>query len=223
MMGSYEAVLPPGWVMLDLGLPFGDSLDQAVVAMLSGVPTEIADSLRRNMLKQLRTEIENLAKEGAAAVYLPTDDMLSAVVRPLIVVRPVTFEVEGKQVPPLDFLAGLISQEGTALVEPEGMIGVKRVTEFDSSTQFAKASSRLPAEVLDRIDQQAFGQAVADGRRTRRITYIVGVPDSAERWMAVDASVSVLNGDGAEEALEAVEEFFDAWVCAVRWEVTVDE
>lgn len=222
-MEAYEAILPPGWMAFDLTQPVHEAVTQMTTTMLAPVPKDIADAAQPGLVKQLKTALTGMADEGAVAAYLPVDDALDSMVRPVMAIRPVEFQVDGAEITPLDYLAALMAQEGVSLIEPEGMVGIKRVTDSDTGSQFKEAATELPDEILAKTDREGFDEALKTGRRTRQVNYVIGVPDQKERWMSVDASVSAFNVDGVDEALEAIEQFFDAWVSTIRWKDTADE
>lgn len=216
-MRTFEAMLPPGWAQVDLTSPVAESVDTIVGGMLEGLPREAADPARQHLTEQLRRAMTGLAGDGAVVAYLPVDDAMTSPVRPFIAVRPVSFEIGGATVEPLDYLVAMMTQEGVSLIEPIDMVGIKRVTDSSNAGRLATALEDVPQELVEQADRTQLGSAVAAGQRTRHLQYIIGVPDAADYWMSVEASVSAPGGADADEALDAVEEFIDAWVGTIRW------
>ena len=221
-MRQFEALLTAGWAQVDLTTPVADTVDGIVSVMLDGYPTDVAGSLRGHLVQRLRSAMTGLAGGGAIAAYLPVRDGLGAPVRPFIVVRPVSFEMDGEHVAPINYLMALMAQEGTSLVDPPGMVGVKTVSDSDTAGRLSAGLADVPADIMARVDRGGLDGAVAAGRQTRHVHYVIGVPAQDDCWMAVDASVSAPGGSDAKEVLDAVEEFVDAWVTTITWKEASD-
>lgn len=220
-MRQFEVMLPPGWAQVDLTSPVAEPVKRIVKRMTESLPSDVAASARPHLERRFQAAMTGLAADGVSSAYLPVLDVLQAPVQPFIAVRPVSFDVDGEEMAPLDYLVALMAQPGASLVEPVGMVGVKRTSTSDTGDQIAGALDEVPSDIVVQADQAKLAEAAGSGRTTRHLHYVIGVPDDPERWMAVDASVSALGADSSD-VLDAVEEFIDAWVTTVQWKEPTD-
>lgn len=216
-MRDFQAVLLPNWVRFDLRQPVREPLTAAVSRMLSGVPVDAAGRVRPYLFEQLFGMLTQLATSGATAVFMSTDNPAEASAFPIFSVGPANFEVEGEPMEPLDYLIGLVGSGAATLIEPEGMVGVRRVTDRDTTAALRDGLANLPAAMAGATDNGDGARAVAAGRLSRAVEYVIGVPQSPDRWMVVTASISALGGKDDQELLDAVTTFADRWVENIRW------
>ncbi len=224
-MVNYRYVLPGDWAQVRLD-PLEPGAVKAVTDRMFG---DISDEVTRVRVSgwatsQLRKSLEALAEVGAWAAYLPAENPVASPVRPMIVTRP--FDAEESEADPMELLLALAAEAGEASspIQPAGMVGLKIREPEDPAGSLLDSLSMLPEDIRELADEdQLLAAAAEQTRLVRRVRYVIGVPEDAERWMHVEASVSCALGEEAGEALDAVEEFFDAWVETLSWEETEDE
>ncbi len=216
-MREYSAVLLPSWVRFDLARPVKEPLTEAVARMLDGVPSSVARRVRPYLYDRLFATLTQLASAGASAVFMPAENPADASAFPVLSVRPADFVVDGEPMDPMDYLIALVGSGAATLIEPEGMVGVRRVTDRDTTAALRDGLADVPADLAGTLDAAASAKAVQAGRLSREIEYIVGSPESADQWLAVTASISVIGGEGSEDLLDAVTELADRWVENLRW------
>lgn len=216
-MRAFSAVLPPRWTRFDLDRPVRDALGKVVESMLADVPPAARDRVRRYVFDGLLSSLNQLASSGVVTAFLPADNPAVAAAFPVFAVRPVDFTVDGEPIDPMDYLVGILGAGAATVIEPIGMVGVRRVTDRDTSKALTDAVAALPADMSEHLDAEAAARAGQAGRLSREIEYVIGVPETDDRWMAITASISVVRGEGSDELLEAVTSFADRWVETVQW------
>lgn len=216
-MREYSAVLLPHWVQFDLTQPVAGPLDEAIALMLGDVPRESAKRVRAHLRERLSGLLTQLASAGVTAVFMPAENPSVASAFPVLSVRPADFVVDGEPMDPMDYLIALVGSGAASIIEPEGMVGVRRVTDRDSTAALREALADVPADMADGLDVEASAKAVQHGRLSREVEYIIGVPQSEDRWMSVTGSLSVIQGEASEELLGAVTQLADRWVETIRW------
>lgn len=216
-MREYAAILLPNWVRFDLGEPIKGPLDQAITRMLEDLPSATASRVRPYLYQQLFGMLTQLSSAGCSAVFMPAENPATASSFPLFAIRPADFVVDGEEMDPMDYLIGLVGSGQAMLIEPTGMVGIRRQTDRDTTAALREGVSNLPAELAGALDGGARAKVAQSTRLSREIEYVIGVPDTGDQWMAVTASISVVSGEGSDELLDAVTEFADRWVETIGW------
>lgn len=218
-MVTYNYLLPEDWAEVRL-----DPLDRSTVKQLTDrMFSDIDDEVTRVRISgwvtsRMTTQFEEISNQNAWAAYLPAEDPRDSPVRPMIVTRP--FDMGATDSDPMETLIALAADsEGEfSAIEPRGMVGLKIRMPENPGKALLDSLSEVPEDILELTTRDELLAAAAETTRlVRRIQYIVGDPSDQERWMAVEASVSCMLAEGASEALDGVEEFFDAWVSALSW------
>jgi hypothetical protein len=222
---KYRYVLPRDWEQIRLDPVEPKAVKKATEKMFSNISDEVARvRISGWVTSRMISMLEPLSERGAWAAYLPVEDPRASVVRPMIVTRPFDATEIGDD-PMEAVLAMATSGEGeTSLIQPSGMVGAKLRIPEDAKSALLDSLDILPDDVRELTDEKKMLAAAAERTRlVRQVCYIIGQPGNPERWMHVEASVSCDLAEGAGEALDAVEEFFDAWVETLSWEDDDDE
>lgn len=223
-MRDFEAMLPPGWLVFDLTSPVKGAVSEAVDSMLADVPERARPSVRSQLEQPLVRSFTQLAAGGAVAAYLPVENPATASVFPVVAVRPASFVVDQKPVDPLEYMVALIAAGEAEMAEPVGMVGIKRVVDRDTSGAFRQKLAGVPADLIGMVGDDGRTQIDEARRLTRQVEYTIGVPETDDCWMVVSADISAVGAEGAEEVIDAVTGFLDAWVGTIRWrEAATDE
>ena len=88
----------------------------------------------------------------------------------------------------------------------------------EGGTVLAGGQSLMPLLAMRTIEA-----ATGATRLSREIRYLIGVPESEDRWLEVTASLAVLKSEGSDELLAAITEFADRWVETIEWVPEEDE
>lgn len=216
-MNTFTAVVLPNWVRFDLTQPVKEPLAEAVGAMLADVAPATARRVRPYLFDRLFELLTGLAGAGAMAVFMPAEDPTVASAFPLFAVSPADFAVDGEPMEPMDFLIGLVGGGSATLIEPPGMVGVRQVVDRDTSAALTDELAGLSADMREGLDTERSEAAAAAGRLSREISYVIGVPETEDRWLSITASISVIRGEGSDELLDAVTDFADRWVETISW------
>lgn len=220
---AFRAPLLPRWVRLDLTEPVRQQLTDAVARMVEEIDPAVREKLRDQLQEQLFTAMTALAADGVTTVFLPTENPAFAAAFPVLAVAPADFTVDGEQMAPMDYLVGLIGAGNSTLIEPRDMVGVRTATDRDSTAQLSSTLGELPADLREAMNPQQLEAATGATRLSREIRYLIGVPESEDRWLEVTASLAVLKSEGSDELLAAITEFADRWVETIEWVPEEDE
>lgn len=223
-MRKFRVVLPPGWVQFDLSAPVEEQAKVAVSAMFQELPRDARRALRQQMAPTISSALANLAEGGAVAAYMSVENPGTAALFPVVAIRPAEFTIGDTPLDPMDYLVALVGTGEVELIDPIGMVGVKRVTDRDVSSALESEARALPQDVLDAVGGATREEISGVRQIARQVEYTLGVPETDDCWMVVAAEVTA-DGDeaAARDALDAVTQFLDAWVETITWEVTDDE
>ncbi|WP_164384418.1 hypothetical protein [Streptomyces sp. OM5714] len=201
--GRYELVLPPGWVRVPLREGTKEALEQLLFSHMGrvpeGIPRDDAMRFRLDMRRQLEKQARAARRNGGLDLYLPVLPrggiflMASFIVAELPIGREHT-------VPPEAVIARL-ADDGV----PGGTAGTAGTVDVAG----APALRRAYRCALDEGEQQA-------ALPTRRVDYVVPVPDDPGRWISINFSTPG-DGDVDSELTDVLVELFDAVVGTFRW------
>lgn len=209
---GYSLVLPPGWAQV----PVDDGADDAVRRLVDDafrdappdVPPDTLASLRRRLEGSLLVSVRAARRDGGTELYLPVERLGGAVVPASFVVGEVTVDAE---------LGSDAGQEPAAAIDPEDLVvrvllhlaagdGSARLVELDGAPALRTQALR-PARQDDLLGVDA---------GSRGVDYLVSVPSSDGRWLAVSMSAAVLPDADVTDLLV---ELFDAVMTTFRWDV----
>lgn len=205
---SYELVLPPGWVRIPLREGTKEALEKVLFSHMGqvpeGIPRDDAMRFRLEMRRQLEKQARAARRNGGLDLYLPVLPrggiflMASFIVAEMPIGQ--THAVPAQAV--IDQLANEEVRGGTAAqVEVAGAPALRRAYR---STFDAEGPSSGPEAV-----QQ-------DALSTRRIEYVLPVPDAPGHWISLNFSTPG-DGDLDSEFTGVLIELFDAVVGTFKW------
>jgi hypothetical protein len=193
---GYTLVLPPGW----RHIPLRRGTDAAVREILDEVFGRLPRELSRDKTGPFRRELERqLGKAAARArnnsameLYLPVEPMHGAPVAASFVVSEVSFG-SAEVVDPALIVSHLASgSRDTRPVMVDGAMGVR----------------------IERIAAPDPAAGIEHG--SRRVDYVVSVPEDPDRWLAVAFS-TLGGGDPGDQYAKLLAELFDAIMSTFRW------
>jgi hypothetical protein len=198
---GYSLVLPPGWVQLPLDQEAGPALagllDRAFRDVPPDVPPDTAAALRRKLEGQLTRTIASARASGGRELYVPVERMGGVLVPASFVVAEVSPTPDG------DGGAHLVDRVLARLVAREDAAGL---VDVDGGPAL-RSESRAARDEIGSTGVQA---------GARRVEYLLPVPGSPGRWLAV--SCSVLEPEDDEDDLAGLlVELFDAVMTTFRW------
>ena len=193
---GYRLVLPPGWARVPLRDDPGSSIDAILDNSFRDLPKDSYGPLRSELRKRLMAQVEAARDNEGVDLYLPVERVHGQTVAASFVVSVVSFgSVETPR--PEDVLVSVAAGgDGTTLAEVDGAPAVRTETV-------------VPA-VEGAQDETHLG--------SRRVSYLVAIPDSEDQWMAVSFS-TVGDGDPEGHVARLLVDLFDAVVSTLRWTV----
>jgi hypothetical protein len=190
---GYRVVLPPGWARI----PLRDDPARAVDAILDesfrGLPMDSYGPMRKELRRQWLAQVEAARDNEGVDLYLPVERVHGQTIAASFVVSVVSFDsVESPR--PEDVLVSVAADtDGTSLTEVDGAPAIRTETV-------------VPA--AEGGDESQVG--------SRRVSYLVSIPDSGDRWMAVSFS-TLGDGDPEGQVARLLVDLFDAVVSTLRW------
>ncbi|MBW5422629.1 hypothetical protein GKQ77_13830 [Streptomyces sp. BG9H] len=205
-MTGYRILLPSEWAQV----PLRHGTEEAVRSILadayaripSDAPTDKVNPYKRELERRFRASIAHAQKTKALDLYLPVKPMggdfnlgASILVSESLVPRP-SGRPQGAS-EPAEVAVQLLARDGVedadlSSGEIDDALAVRRE---HVSKAAAKNGADLPS---------------------RRVEYIVSVPDDPDRWF-VAAFSTVGGGDPRDELADALVEWFDAVMANFRW------
>lgn len=199
---GYRILLPSQWDQVPLRQGTEEAvrriLDTAFSRLPADAPQDKIGPYKRELERRFRSAVAQAQQGKALDLYLPvkpTEDVnlgASIVVSETLLPRR-----EQGQAEPADLAVQLLSRDGVENAdlssgEIDGALAVRR-------EHIADADPERGAELA-----------------SRRVEYIVSVPDDPRRWF-VAAFSTVGGGDPRDELAEALVEWFDAVMATFRW------
>lgn len=189
---GYTLVLPPGWSRI----PVRRGTDQAIASVIDGA---FADAPRdklalvRHQLRQHLTELAARAREGAAVdLYLPTRRVGDVALTCSVVVAEIHQPGPWRPNPPAVLARLFARREGCRPITVPAGSG-------------ARSDRVAPADPAQGVEHAS-----------RRVDYVLPVPEDPDRWVIV--SFSTLGaGDPGDDFAELQVELFDALMTTFRW------
>lgn len=197
---GYSIILPPGWI----GIPLRDheATDSAVRRIVEKACGDLPTSFPRDKVTPYRLEIERRLRRGISQarkgegldLYLPVYEQGRVPIGASFVVAE-TAGPQGSHADAESILALMVDDSVESYCEP---------VEIAESTAV-------------RRDSLVGGKGKQDAEAaSRRVDYVIPVPQNANRWVVVSFS-TVGAGDPEDEIAEATTELFDAIMTTFRW------
>lgn len=205
LVTGYRIVLPDDWDHIPLRHGTEDALrrilGEAFGRIPAGSPPDKVNVFKRELERRLRAAVARVQESNALDLYLPMRSTSDGNLGASIVVSESLLPRRRGQVEnhsePTDVAVQLLSQDGVKNTdlssgELDGALAVRR-------EYIAESDSEKGADLA-----------------SRRVEYIVSVPDDPNRWF-VAAFSTVGGGHPRDELAEALVEWFDAVMATLRW------
>ncbi|MFA3875273.1 hypothetical protein ABS735_16500 [Streptomyces sp. MMCC 100] len=202
---GYRIILPNDWEQVPLRHGTEGALrrilDKAFTHIPAESPPDRVNVFKRELDRRLRAAVARAQESNALDLYLPMRSTSDVNLGASIVVSESLLPRQRGQVgahfEPTDVAVHLLSQDGVVNAdlssgELDGALAVRR-------EYVAEADSGKGADLA-----------------SRRVEYIVAVPDDPNRWF-VAAFSAVGGGDPRDELADALVEWFDAVMATLRW------
>ncbi|HUR75076.1 MAG TPA: hypothetical protein VMZ00_12430 [Sporichthya sp.] len=188
---GYALVLPPGWRRVPLRSGTDGVIASIIAQAFRARSRDESATARRELHVRLR-ELVSAARAGNGLdLYLPVELQYGAVIGSSFVVGEVSFE-SVEPVDPSVLVARLAGATSARAVAVAGVPGARteRVVAADAERDLGVGS--------------------------RRVDYVLPVPEDPARWVLVSFS-TVGQGDPQDELVELSIELFDAIMSTFRW------
>lgn len=201
---GYRLILPDDWAQIPLRHGTEEAvrrvLDEAFSRIPPGSPEDKVGPYKRELERRFRGAVGRAQEGNALDLYLPVRSAGNANLGASIVVSESFLPRRSEQAArsePTDVAVHLLSRDGAdnadlSSGELDGALAVRREHVADTTP--------------DR----------GTGLGSRRVEYIVSVPDTPDRWFAAAFS-TVGGGDPRDELADALVEWFDAVMATLRW------
>lgn len=202
---GYRIILPDDWAQIPLRHGTEEAIRHILNEAFSLVPAEApADSVgpfKRELERRFRAAVAQAQESKALDLYLPVKSTSGVNLGASIVVSESVLPHRGNAADahgaPTDIAVQLLSEDG---VEDADL----------SSGQLDGALAVRREHIVSAAPDKGVELA------SRRVEYIVSVPDDPDRWF-VAAFSTVGGGDPRDELAEALVEWFDAVMATLRW------
>ncbi|WAZ23371.1 hypothetical protein STRCI_004710 [Streptomyces cinnabarinus] len=202
---GYRIILPDDWAQIPLRHGTEEAirsiLDDAFSHIPANAPPDSVGPFKRELERRFRAAVAQAQESEALDLYLPVKSTAGVNVGASIVVSESLLPNRGNaaeaQSAPTDVAVQLLSEDGAqdadlSSGELDGALAVRR-------EHIVSADPAKGAELA-----------------SRRVEYIVSVPDEPDRWF-VAAFSTVGGGDPRDDLAEALVEWFDAVMATLRW------
>jgi hypothetical protein len=205
---GYELILPPGWVRIPLREGTKEALERVLFSHMEqvpeGIPRDDAMRFRLDMRRQLERQARAARRNGGLDLYLP------------VLPRGGIFLMASFIVAELPIGPAPVTSQQAVITElvHEGVPG-GTATEVDVAG--APALRRAYGSVFEEEERSSAPEAVQQAALpTRRVDYVIPVPDDPGRWISVNFSTPG-DGDIDSEFTGVLVELFDAVVSTFKW------
>ncbi|MFE0413148.1 hypothetical protein [Streptomyces tendae] len=205
---GYELVLPPGWVRIPLRVGTKEALEKVLFSHMGQVPEEIprddAMRFRLDMRRQLERQARAARRNGGLDLYLPVLPRGGIFLMASFIVAEVP--IGQAHVIPQQAVITELANEGV----PDGT--AKQVDVAGAPALRRAYGSPLTEERLSSASEAVQQNALP----TRRVDYVIPVPDDPSRWISINFSTPG-DGDIDSEFTGVLVELFDAVVSTFKW------
>ncbi|OWA09319.1 hypothetical protein B9W62_16370 [Streptomyces sp. CS113] len=205
---GYELVLPPGWARIPLREGTKEALERILFSHMEqvpeGIPRDDAMRFRLDMRRQLERQARAARRNGGLDLYLPVLPRGGIFLMASFIVAELPIG-QAHVIPQQAVIAELANEgvpDGTAKqVDVAGAPALRRA--YGSPLTEEKLSSASEAVQQDALP-------------TRRVDYVIPVPDDPGRWISINFSTPG-DGDIDSEFTGVLVELFDAVVGTFKW------
>ncbi|MFC9058032.1 hypothetical protein ACFTXB_08245 [Streptomyces sp. NPDC057074] len=205
---GYELILPPGWVRIPLREGTKEALEKILFSHMGqvpeGIPRDDAMRFRLDMRRQLERQARAARRNGGLDLYLP------------VLPRGGIFLMASFIVAELPIgQAHAVPQD--AVITQLANDGVTDGTGTKVDVAGASALRRTYRSTPDEEKPRPASEAAQDvSLPTRRVDYVIPVPDDPGRWISINFSTPG-DGDIDSEFTDVLVELFDAVVATFKW------
>ncbi|WP_086559819.1 hypothetical protein [Streptomyces africanus] len=201
---GYRLILPDDWAQIPLRQGTEEAvrriLDEAFGRIPPGSPEDKVGPYKRELERRFRAAVSRVQEGNALDLYLPVRSAGDVNLGASIIVSETLLPRRREQAAhqePTNVAVHLLSGDGTdnadlSSGELDGALAVRR-------EHIADADPDQGADL-----------------GSRRVEYVVAVPDDPDRWFAAAFS-TVGGGDPRDELADALVEWFDAVMATLRW------
>ncbi|MFC8002966.1 hypothetical protein ACFUCH_03860 [Streptomyces olivaceus] len=196
---GYQLILPPEWVRIPMRSGTDEAIrsivEDAFATLPANAPQDRIGPYRREMERRLHGAVKEARRAEALDLYLPLERMHGIAVPASIVVSEMKFP-EQVAVDP--------SAVAHRLLESPGREGETSVVEVDTVRGV-------------RTERTVAADAPGGGELgSRRVEYVVPVPNDHGRWLGIVFS-TLGAGDPGDAIADLFVELFDAMMSTFRW------
>lgn len=201
---GYRVLLPSQWEQIPLRQSTEEAirriLDAAFSAIPENAPQDKIGPYKRELERRFRAAVSQAQRGNALDLYLPVKPTADVTLGASIVVSEELLRRHRRDAnlsDPTQVAIQLLSQDGVdggdwSSGEIDGALAVRR----------------------EHVVQEDPGKGIE--LASRRVEYIVSVPDDPNRWF-ISAFSTVGDGDPRDDLAEALVEWFDAVMATFRW------
>ncbi|MET9351684.1 hypothetical protein ABZY14_01500 [Streptomyces sp. NPDC006617] len=205
---GYEIVLPPGWVRIPLREGTKKALERLLFSHMGqvpeGIPRDDAMRFRLDMRRQLERQARAARRNGGLDLYLPVLPRGGIFLMASFIVAELP--IGQAHVIPRHAVITELANEGV----PDG-------TAKQVDVAGAPALRRAYGLSLEEEELGSASEAVQQGALpTRRVDYVIPVPDDPGRWISINFSTPG-DGDIDSEFTGVLVDLFDAVVGTFKW------
>lgn len=215
MIADFRILVPRGWARIDAHAELAPQVRALAAVLADGVAGEGGSRRAVGLLvPALTAGLSPLVDQGVASILVPTTALSELPARPLIGIGPLRLPAGTA---PMDALLAVAARvEGARVLDVDHLVALAYMTEQETSGDALPDSVRAAGLDPDREDIEALLRA---GQTSLRLRYLIGDPDSADRWAEVTCSVSLPSGQPAEIARVRTDlsDMMDAFISTFRW------
>ncbi|MFF9047355.1 hypothetical protein [Streptomyces parvulus] len=205
---GYELILPPGWVRIPLREGTKEALEKILFSHMGqvpeGIPRDDAMRFRLDMRRQLERQARAARRNGGLDLYLPVLPRGGIFLMASFIVAELPI---GQAHPvPQQAVITQLANEGV----PDGA-GTQ--VDVAGAPALRRSFRSIPDEEKPSSASEAQQEAALP---TRRVDYVIPVPDDAGRWISINFSTPG-DGDIDSEFTGVLVELFDAVVATFKW------
>jgi hypothetical protein len=193
---GYELVIPPEWRKI----PLREGTDQAVRQIIEdafsrvprGAPPDKVRPFRRDLERRLASLVADARQKAGLDLYLPVLPMHGAPIGASFVVSEIALGAVEPVDPPLLVAALAAEDDAVSAVTVDGACGIRA----------ERTAGPLPSSEIE--------------SGSRRVDYLLAVPGSPDRWLAIAFS-TLGGGDPDDRVAGILVMLFDAIMSTFQW------
>lgn len=203
---AYDITLPAGWVRIPVHEEgSAPVIDRLVARSLRAWPEGDSAAIRHRLTESLVVAVDQARQASVLDLFIPTQLVAGAPLSCSFAVAE--FRPPGDDVDPFDVLMSIAANDNSARdINISGSVALRT----QSRTERAVEKPATPSEDL----LMAVAEVI---RADHRVTYLVGIPGSADKWISV--TFNCLEFEHSRPLVDATIVFFDAIMTSFAWRV----